>query len=146
MFPLKYKYKFGFVRLIFHITILATIFVSMKKHLFILCLLWFTIANLYAQKIVSNTLSFDSTAFVAIRKELNSMDAGPFAKLSYEANRFKLPYRLLAPQKLKTGSKYPLIIALHNSTRLGNDRTFNQNVVSRRNENSVSCFCFGTAI
>lgn len=93
----------------------------MKKHLLIFCLFWFGITNLHAQKIVSNTLAFDSIAFVAKRKELNSIDASPFARFSYEANGFKLPYRLLPPKKLKTGSKYPLIIALHNSTRLGND-------------------------
>lgn len=74
--------------------------------------------NLKAQL---RTTTVDSTAFVLKRKGLNSIDAKPFEKLTFELNDKKLPYRLLSPKKLKPDAKYPLVITLHNSTRLGND-------------------------
>jgi predicted peptidase len=83
--------------------------------------LLFTFICVQAQNIVRNTVSFDSLAFLSDRKELNLLDAAPFEKLSYETSGFKLPYRLMAPKKMTAGAKYPLIIALHNSSRLGND-------------------------
>ncbi|MNK22842.1 Alpha/beta hydrolase family protein [compost metagenome] len=93
----------------------------MKKHLLVFCILWIGISNLKAQRIEIKTNQFDSITFISKRKDLNNLDASSFKKLSSEANGVKLPYRLLSPKKLKTGAKYPLIIALHNSTRLGND-------------------------
>ncbi|SOD11520.1 prolyl oligopeptidase family serine peptidase [Pedobacter xixiisoli] len=93
----------------------------MKKHLFVFCILWIEVNNLQAQLPEIKTISFDSTAFLAKRNELNKIDVSSFAKLNYEVNSLKLPYRLLSPKKIKTGAKYPLVIALHNSTRLGND-------------------------
>lgn len=93
----------------------------MKKHLLVFCFLWTGISNIKAQRIETRTNPFDSIAFVAKRKDLNSLDASSFKKLSFEANGIKLPYRLLSPKKLKTDTKYPLIIALHNSSRLGSD-------------------------
>ncbi|MFN0254324.1 carboxylesterase family protein [Pedobacter ureilyticus] len=93
----------------------------MKKQLFALCLLWIGISELQAQQTKIKTLSFDSTAFASKRKELNSLGVSSFVKLNHEANGFKLPYRLLAPKKITAGAKYPLIIALHNSSRLGTD-------------------------
>ena len=93
----------------------------MKKHLVALFLICIGFSELQAQTTKIQTLSFDSAAFALKRKELNSIDASAFAKLNYEAKGFKLPYRLLSPKKIKSGVKYPLIIALHNSSRLGND-------------------------
>lgn len=92
----------------------------MKKQL-ILCYCLLIALPLYAQKSEVKTLSFDSTAFVATRKQLNALDTKPFEKLTYNTAETVLPYRLLAPKEIKSGAKYPLIIALHNSTRLGTD-------------------------
>lgn len=83
--------------------------------------LWLTATGVHAQSIFSDTLSFDSVTFLTKREQLNSLSTSPFAKLTYEANSFKLPYRLMSPKKIKKGTKYPLVIALHNSSRLGND-------------------------
>lgn len=93
----------------------------MEKYVFILCSLWINVCSLQAQQIQIKSNLFDSTSFALKRKELNSLDAGLFQKLSYNANGSTLPYRLLSPKKTKAGTKYPLIIALHNSSRLGND-------------------------
>ena len=79
------------------------------------------VSNLKAQQVEIRTNQFDSTAFALERKKLNSLDAGAFLKLSYEANGLKLPYRFLSPKKINSSLKYPLIIALHNSSRLGSD-------------------------
>lgn len=92
----------------------------MKKQLF-LCYCLLTALPLCAQKSEVKFLPFDSAAFVATRKQLNSLDAKPFEKFTYNTAGTVLPYRLLSPQKTKGGTKYPLIIALHNSSRLGTD-------------------------
>ncbi len=92
----------------------------MKKQL-IFCYCLLTALPLFAQKSEVKTLSFDSAAFAAIRKQLNSLDSKPFEKLTYNTTGTVLPYRLLAPKEIKSGTKYPLIIALHNSSRLGTD-------------------------
>ncbi len=92
----------------------------MKKQL-IFCYYLLIALPLCAQKSEIKTLPFDSTAFALSRKQLNSLDAKPFEKLTYNTAGVVLPYRLLAPREIKSGAKYPLIIALHNSSRLGND-------------------------
>jgi len=92
----------------------------MKKHLLTLNLLCF-VTFLQAQTSIVQSLSFDSEVFTSTRQKLNNLDAEPFEKLIYETNGLKLPYRLLSPKKLKTGVKYPLVIAIHNSSRLGDD-------------------------
>lgn len=92
----------------------------MKKQL-ILCYCLLIALPLYAQKSEIKKLSFDSAAFAMSRKQLNSMDAKPFEKLRYNVSGATLPYRLLSPKETKNGAKYPLIIALHNSSRLGTD-------------------------
>ena len=83
---------------------------------FLLCLVS---VKLCAQKIEVKSTKFDSVKFSLIRKELNSLNTEAFTKKVFEANGTKLPYRLLAPKNQKSGTKYPLIIALHNSSRLG---------------------------
>lgn len=92
----------------------------MKKLLILSYYLLFALP-LYAQKSEVKTLAFDSTTFAATRKQLNSLDAKPFEKLIYNTTETVLPYRLLSPKRIKGHAKYPLIIALHNSSRLGTD-------------------------
>lgn len=92
----------------------------MKKQ-FILLFLLFAFPRLYAQKQEINKLTFDSTSFASKRRHLNALDATPFEKLTYQTDGFTLPYRLLSPTNTKKNTKYPLIIALHNSSRLGTD-------------------------
>ncbi len=92
----------------------------MKKQL-ILCYYLLIALPLYAQKSEVKTLSFDSTAFALSRKQLSALDAKSFEKLSYNSSVTTLPYRLLSPKNIEGNTKYPLIIALHNSSRLGTD-------------------------
>lgn len=93
----------------------------MKNLLLSFCLLSLVSSNIQAQKTFTEPLSFDSLAFLSKRNELNHMDASQFVKLNYDVDGLKLPYRFLSPQEVKAGIKYPLVIALHNSSRLGND-------------------------
>jgi len=91
------------------------------KRLILLFLLLTAFTEIHAQKAETKTISVDSIEFASTRKKLNGIDAKPFEKLVFEANGGKLPYRLLAPINKKSNKKYPLVIALHNSSRLGTD-------------------------
>ena len=91
------------------------------KRIILLTTFFIVLIDLKAQKTILEKTTVDSAAFVLKRKALNNIDAKPFEKLIFELNGEKLPYRLLSPKKLKPNAKYPLVIALHNSSRLGND-------------------------
>lgn len=70
------------------------------------------------------TLTFhnDSTRLAAARKHLNTLPDGDFERGVYAAaNGHSIPYRLLKPASAAPGKKYPLVITLHNSSRMGND-------------------------
>ncbi|WP_316820370.1 PHB depolymerase family esterase [Pedobacter gandavensis] len=52
---------------------------------------------------------------------MNNLSTDRFQKRTYEGNNKELPYRLLLPKDYKTNEKYPLVVTLHNSTRIGKD-------------------------
>ncbi|WP_343531994.1 prolyl oligopeptidase family serine peptidase [Pedobacter sp.] len=92
----------------------------MKKQL-ILCYCLLIALPLYAQKLEIKKLPFDSAAFSMRKNQLNSLNTKPFEKLTYHTTGTVLPYRLLSPKETKSNATYPLVIALHNSSRLGID-------------------------
>ncbi|MBO9632862.1 MAG: hypothetical protein J7578_07060 [Chitinophagaceae bacterium] len=63
----------------------------------------------------------DSARFAQSRAVLNALPAVPFTKHIYKVDSNTIPYRLLQPKQYEARKKYPLIIALHNSSRLGDD-------------------------
>lgn len=66
--------------------------------------------------------SNDSTQTVAAKKALNQLSDHDFLALSFKyAANLVLPYRLLTPLTKDPLKKYPLVITLHNSTRIGTD-------------------------
>lgn len=91
------------------------------RKLIALCCLLLTVCHLKAQVKKHNVLTFDSLNFAAIKKQLNAIDATPFEKLDFESNGEKMRYRLLKPKNVLSTVKYPLVIALHNSSRIGTD-------------------------
>ncbi|WP_316839252.1 alpha/beta fold hydrolase [Pedobacter gandavensis] len=52
---------------------------------------------------------------------MNNLSTDRFQKLIYKQNNKELPYRLLLPKDYNSNEKYPLVITLHNSTRIGKD-------------------------
>ncbi|RZK14913.1 MAG: phospholipase, partial [Pedobacter sp.] len=60
-------------------------------------------------------------AFSAQKQYLNGLTADDYQKKEFKQKDILIPYRLLTPMSLKSTRKYPLVITLHNSTRLGND-------------------------
>lgn len=69
----------------------------------------------------SSFIKFDSAAFAVQRQHLNNLSAHDYQKKEFKHKKISIPYRLLSPSNLKSTKKYPLVITLHNSTRLGND-------------------------
>ncbi len=68
----------------------------------------------------NNTLP-DSTTIANTRSLLNSLPADDYLKKEFVFEKDTLRYRLLVPEKTKKKTTYPLIITLHNSSRIGND-------------------------
>ncbi|RZJ62158.1 MAG: phospholipase [Flavobacterium sp.] len=68
-----------------------------------------------------SSVKFDSAAFAAQKQYLNDLSADDYQKKVFKQKDMHIPYRLLAPMSFRSTKKYPLIITLHNSTRLGND-------------------------
>ncbi|WP_300602253.1 prolyl oligopeptidase family serine peptidase [Niabella sp.] len=73
------------------------------------------------QQMVVATASFDSTAAVRARAYLNSLPDTAYQKKIYTTGQTSLPYRLLVPPNQGAHQKYPLVITLHNSSRMGTD-------------------------
>lgn len=72
----------------------------------------------------SKTLTFhnDSSSLAAARKYFNTLPDGDYeTKLYVAGNGTTIPCRLLKPAVPASGKKYPLVITLHNSSRIGND-------------------------
>lgn len=69
----------------------------------------------------SSSIKFDSIAFVSQKQYLNNLSASDYHKKEFKQKNISIPYRLLSPSNLKSTKKYPLVVTLHNSTRIGND-------------------------
>jgi len=60
----------------------------------------------------------------ALKKALNALPDQDFAANTFVTkDSTAIPYRLLSPLNNEPSQKYPLIITLHNSTRIGTDNT-----------------------
>lgn len=94
----------------------------LKKNLLMTVLLLFTI-GLFAQK---------------------SIDFSIFEKRQYEKNGVVLPYRIMYPEQMKKGEKYPLVLMLHGMGRCGNDNEGQLNLggtmfMNKDNRNNFPC-------
>ncbi|MCF3109079.1 hypothetical protein LL912_09850 [Niabella sp. CC-SYL272] len=85
----------------------------------LLCLLITVVAS--GQQMIVSTVIFDSSAAVRIRAHLNNLSDTGYQKKIYTKDQARLPYRLLKPLRPEVHQKYPLVITLHNSSRIGSD-------------------------
>jgi predicted peptidase len=93
-----------------------------NKFRLILCLTALLTANFsFAQTQNRCMVKIDSARAAQTRAILNNLPADKFEKRTYRQGSRELPYRFLLPENDKQGTKYPLVIVLHNSTRIGND-------------------------
>jgi len=67
------------------------------------------------------SVAFDSSGFAKTKRFLDQLSTNDFTKETFDTGNEQIPYRLLKPQHLVNHVKYPLIITLHNSTRMGTD-------------------------
>lgn len=74
-----------------------------------------------AQVHLSDNIKIDSITFVETRNTINQLPTDNFKKFVYKNNSKELPYRLLFPKNYDKNKKYPLVVAFHNSSRIGND-------------------------
>jgi len=93
------------------------------------------VPELFAQgltnKIPATSIPFDSVAFSQIKKNLAALSVIDFQKRAYFQGDLTLPYRLLSPLHPSGNKKYPLVITLHNSSRMGNDNEKQLEALSR---------------
>ncbi|UEG53064.1 prolyl oligopeptidase family serine peptidase [Mucilaginibacter daejeonensis] len=74
-----------------------------------------------AQKMSDDPLRIDSMTMVSAKAKLNALSIEPFQKASYTDGASVIPYRFMLPEAMHAGEKYPLVITLHNSSRVGDD-------------------------
>lgn len=74
-----------------------------------------------AQSLTFSDAEFDAAAMAEARKALNDLPAGDYEKKTFDHDGRTLPYRFLPPKTQRKGAAYPLIVTLHNSSRLGHD-------------------------
>lgn len=84
--------------------------------LLILCCNWGLAQDLYTNPVV-----VDSTTFVSTRIALNSLATDQYRKAVFKTGNTAIPFRYLSPGDLHNDQKYPLVITLHNSSRIGTD-------------------------
>ncbi|MBO9593054.1 MAG: prolyl oligopeptidase family serine peptidase [Niabella sp.] len=85
----------------------------------LLCLLITIAAS--GQQMDFSAAPFDSNAAVRVRTYLNRLPDTAYQKKIYHPGQTQLLYRLLVPPNPVAHIKYPLVITLHNSSRIGND-------------------------
>lgn len=85
------------------------------------CVCMLLTAPVCGQQMLFSTTSFDSNAVMQARMRLNSLPDSSYQKKIYRKGQMLLPYRLLVPFIQEPFKKYPLVITLHNSSRIGND-------------------------
>lgn len=86
--------------------------------IFLLCL---PATLVQGQQQLFSDVRFDSTTAAQTRAALNNLPDTGYRKNVYDKDGMQLPYRLLTPLHRRPSKKYPLVITLHNSSRLGND-------------------------
>ncbi|WP_316851297.1 carboxylesterase family protein [Pedobacter agri] len=69
----------------------------------------------------NSSIKFDSIAFATQKHYLNGLSADEYQKKTFKFKDIHIPYRLLEPSNFKSTKKYPLVVSLHNSIRVGND-------------------------
>lgn len=76
---------------------------------------------LSAQRQFSSDITIDSITFSQTRAKIVELPNAAFEKHVFEQQGKKLPYRLLLPKNYRSHKKYPLVLSLHNSSRIGDD-------------------------
>ncbi len=74
-----------------------------------------------AQTQLHDPMKVDSITFLKQREHIQKLPVEDFQKGIFIIETDTIPYRLLAPKESILKKKYPLVIAFHNSSRIGND-------------------------
>lgn len=74
-----------------------------------------------AQKQKFNNEYVDNITLLKTKASFDDLSTNEFIKETFINDSRELPFRLLAPKNVQASKKYPLIITLHNSSRIGTD-------------------------
>jgi predicted peptidase len=90
--------------------------------LFIITCLTSCQPKLYHYELKSLANTSDSLSIAKAKNDLNQLDAQDFSKGHFTSKaHLNIPYRLLKPKKIHASKTFPLVITLHNSSRIGTD-------------------------
>ena len=92
-----------------------------KAQILPLILTFIISVSTYAQTRIFDKTLVDSLTFTNTRNQINELTNSMFEKYTFKKSNNELPYRLLLPKNFNKEKKYPVIITLHNSSRIGND-------------------------
>ncbi|MNU52219.1 Alpha/beta hydrolase family protein [compost metagenome] len=73
----------------------------------------------------------DSLTIARNRATVLQLSAAPFLKGSFSSDNVTIPYRLLLPGQMNRLRKYPLVIMLHNSGKIGTDNELQLDPLAR---------------
>ena len=94
---------------------------NFNTRVFTLILILIINVSAFSQNHFFDKTEIDSLTFTKTRNQINQLPNSMFEKHTFKKSNNELPYRLLLPQNFNNHRKYPVIIALHNSSRIGND-------------------------
>lgn len=75
----------------------------------------------FSQKHFTDPIEMDSLRFIKTRKQMDVLAVDQFTSAHFSYKNISMPYRLLLPEVESKAIKYPLVITLHNSSRIGTD-------------------------
>jgi len=75
----------------------------------------------FSQTHFTDSLEIDSLRFIKTRKQMDVLAVDQFTSAHFSYKNISMPYRLLLPEVESKAIKYPLVITLHNSSRIGTD-------------------------
>lgn len=87
----------------------------------LLCSFLFCSGLSTAQQHLIKNEAIDSLTAVQTKTKANELSGAAFLKGSFASGTITLPYRLLLPPAGNTVQKYPLVIILHHSGKIGSD-------------------------
>lgn len=87
--------------------------------IFLICLL--ASVQVEAQTHLRDLMKVDSINFLSNRENIQKLPVEDFKKGIFTIETDTIPYRFLEPKETFLKKRYPLVIAFHNSSRIGND-------------------------
>lgn len=93
----------------------------MIRIVFLIGILFTSAPSIFAQQHLIKHEAIDSLTAVEVKAAANQLSGAAILKGTYTSGTNTIPYRLLLPPAGATSKKYPLVIILHHSGKIGSD-------------------------